>query len=197
MAENDGNGSEKSLDEVIRDFETVNRDLSELAINAQQLIATVELLTTARDIISDSTAEASARYDEAIAEANRLVEASTSHTTQSLEGLMERLLAANTAQQAAALESVALVQQVANEALDAAQRDHRNTASRIQDVLTSLKDSARHLADTAAAFRQLEPDTMLKHVEHIRAETGRMKTEGRIALGAILATLGALIAIVL
>lgn len=187
----------KDLSEVIDDFRSINDELARLGSAAQELMATVESLQAARASVETASAEARATYDEAISAARRLVEQSIKDNKVTLQSLIDDLAASAEQQRASTLEMIASIRDTANDALDAGQRDHRDTASRLQAVITSLKDSGRDLADTAAAFRRLDPEVMQQQVDLIRAEASRIKTEGRLAIGATVVTLGILLVVLL
>lgn len=190
----DDDGSEpRGLDEVIDDFVRINDELQALGETAQELRSTIELLEAARGSVALAAAEAATRYDEAVSTARALVEKSTADNRASLEGLIESLLRTAESQKDTAARLMEELRTVASDALESAQRDHRNTASRLQDVLTSLKDSGRHLADTAAAFRQLDPEAMQQQVDAIRHEARRIKIEGRIAIGSVVVAVAILL----
>lgn len=190
----DDDGSEpRGLDEVIDDFVRINDELQALGETAQELRSTIELLEAARGCVALAAAEAATRYDEAVSTARALVEKSTADNRASLEGLIESLLRTAESQKDTAARLMEELRTVASDALESAQRDHRNTASRLQDVLTSLKDSGRHLADTAAAFRQLDPEAMQQQVDAIRHEARRIKIEGRIAIGSVVVAVAILL----
>lgn len=185
MATDDDGSEPRDLDNVIDDFVRINDELRALGETAQELRSTIELLEAARSSVALAAAEAATRYDEAVSTAQQLVAKSTAENRESLEGLIENLLRTAESQKDAAARLMEELRTVASDALESAQRDHRNTASRLQDVLASLKDSGRDLADTAAAFRQLDPEAMQQQVDAIRKEARRIKIEGRIAIGSV------------
>lgn len=185
MATDDDGSEPRDLNNVIDDFVRINDELRALGETAQELHSTIELLEAARSSVALAAAEAATRYDEAISSAQQLVAKSTAENRESLEGLIENLLRTAESQKDAAARLMEELRTVASDALESAQRDHRNTASRLQDVLASLKDSGRDLADTAAAFRQLDPEAMQQQVDAIRKEARRIKIEGRIAIGSV------------
>ena len=193
MATDDDGSEPRNLDEVIDDFVRINDELRALGETARELRSTIDLLEAARGSVALAAAEAATRYDEAVNTAQQLVAKSTAENRESLEGLIENLLRTAESQKDAATQLMEELRTVASDALESAQRDHRNTASRLQDVLASLKDSGRDLADTAAAFRQLDPQAMQQQVDAIRQEARRIKVEGRIAIGSVVVAVAILL----
>jgi signal transduction histidine kinase len=187
----------KSLDDVIDDFVSINDELARLSKASIELIASAEQLDGSRKDLAAATKEAAANYAAAIKDAEERIQQSIKVTKKTLADFLDELRQYSDDQRAASLEMLAGFRSSAGEALEAAQRDHRDTASALQHLIASLKDSGRDLADTAAAFRQLDPEAMQRQVETIREEAARIKREGRFAIASVIVTLGVLLVVLL
>jgi uncharacterized protein YecA (UPF0149 family) len=187
----------KPLEEVIDDFVSINDELERLSGLASDLLATSEQLDAARKNVEKAASEASASYQTAIAESDQRIKKAISDTKKSLIEFFEELRQQSDSQHADSREILNTLRSTAETALESAERDHRNTASALQSLITLMKDAGRDLADTAASFRSLDPEAMQKQVDAIRAEAMLIKKEGRVAIASVVLTLIVLLVVLL
>ena len=187
----------KPHEAVINDFVSINNELERLSGLASDLLATSEQLDAAREDVKKAASEASASYQTAIKESDQRIKKALSDSKKSLVEFLEELRRQSESQHADSLEILNTFRSTAGTALESAERDHRNTASSLQSLITLMKDAGRDLADTAASFRSLDPEAMQKQVDAIRAEALLIKKEGRITIASIALTLVVLLAVLL
>ena len=197
MADEQESRDSKPLEEVIDDFISINDELERLSGLARDLLATSEQLDAARKEVGQAASEAADTYQAAIKESDQRIKKALSDSKKSLVEFLEELRQQSASQHADSLEVLNTLRNTAETALESAERDHRNTASSLQSLITLMKDAGRDLADTAASFRSLDPEAMQKQVDTIRAEALLIKKEGRIAIASIALTLVVLLAVLL
>lgn len=197
MAEDEESTEPKPLEKVISDFISINDELERLRELAGALIASSEQLDAARQDVMEAAREASANFETAKWESEQRIEKALSDTKKSLAQFLDELRKQSELAHSTSLGIIDTLRSSAAAALEAAERDHRNTASALQNLITVMKDAGRDLADTAASFRLLDAEAMQKQVDSIRAEANLIKKEGRIAIAAIALTLIVVLAAVL
>ncbi len=197
MADDHESEEAKPLEEVIDDFVSINDELERLSGLASDLLATSEQLDAARNNVEKAASEASASYQAAIEESDQRIKKALSDTKKSLIEFLEELRQQSDSQHAESREILNTLRSTAEAALESAERDHRNTASALQSLITLMKDAGRDLADTAASFRSLDPEAMQKQVDAIRAEAMLIKKEGRVAIASVVLTLIVLLVVLL